>query len=62
MYGVFQNIDPQPPSPAGECVRLWCEGRTHLLGGKGGGVNILDTALYSTYPVPYVSTGTLWAG
>jgi len=47
MSGVIQNIAPPPP-------RLWCWGRTHLLGGKGvGGGSIfwktLDTALYSTY-------------
>jgi hypothetical protein len=44
MSGVFQNIDPPPPSPPG---------RTHLLGGEGvGGGSIFwktpDTALYST--------------
>ncbi len=55
MAGVFQNIDPPPPSPPGECVlpRLWCGGRTHSLGGEGGGRSIFwktsDTALYSTY-------------
>jgi hypothetical protein len=27
MAGVFQNIDPPPPSPPGECV-LWRGGRT----------------------------------
>jgi len=43
------------PSPPGECVpsRFWCGGRTHSLGGEGGGVSIFwktpDTALYSTY-------------
>jgi hypothetical protein len=63
MSGVFQNIDPPPPSPPGVCVPprgLWCGGRTHSLGGEGGGGSIFwktpDTALYSTY----VSTGTLW--
>ncbi len=39
--------------------RLWCGGRTHTLGGEGGGGSIFwktsDTALYSTY------TSTLWA-
>ncbi len=65
MSGVFQNIDPPPPpSLPGECVtpRLWCGGRTHSLGGEGGGgeVNILEdarhsyTALYSSY------VSTLW--
>jgi hypothetical protein len=53
MSGVFQNIDPPPPSPPGECVppRLWCGGRTHSLGEEGGGGSIIwktpDTALYS---------------
>jgi hypothetical protein len=45
MPGVFQNIDPHPPpSPPGdgECVRLWCGGRTHSLSGEGVGVNILE--------------------
>jgi hypothetical protein len=41
MSLVFQNIDPPPPSPPGECVvctpRLWCGGRTHSLGGERGG-------------------------
>ncbi len=62
MSGVFQNIEPPTPSPPGECIppppRLWCGGRTHSLGGKGGGVSIFwktpDTALYSTY------VSTLW--
>jgi hypothetical protein len=37
MSGVFQNIDPPPPSPLGDCVPpcLWCGGRTHSLDGKG---------------------------
>jgi hypothetical protein len=49
MSRVFQNIDPPPPSPPGECVSL------PLLGGGGGedtlarrrgrwGVNILEDA------------------
>ncbi len=34
MAGVFQNIDPMHyPLTA----RLWCWGRTHSLGGEGGG-------------------------
>jgi hypothetical protein len=49
MSRVFQNIDP---SPTGECVPLWCGGRTHPLGGEGGGGSIFwktrSTALYST--------------
>ncbi len=47
MTLVFQNIDPPPPSPPGECVvctpRL-CGGggggRTHSPGGEGGGRSI----------------------
>ncbi len=55
MSGVFQNIDPSPP---GECIpdtpRLWCGGRTHSLGGEGGGGGSIfwktpEAALYSTY-------------
>jgi hypothetical protein len=35
MSGVFQNIDPPTPNrPASVCG-----GRTHSLGGEGGGVN-----------------------
>jgi hypothetical protein len=55
MAGVFQNIDPPPPSPPGECVSpafgaggghtRWVE--------RGGGGPIFwktpGTALYSTY-------------
>ncbi len=40
MAGVFQNIDPPSPSPPGECVPpppLRCGGKTHSLGGEGGG-------------------------
>ena len=54
MSLVFQNIDPPPPSPPGECVypRLCCGG-THSPGGEGVGGSIFwktqDTALYSTY-------------
>jgi hypothetical protein len=48
MSGVFQNIDPPTR----------CGGRTHSLGGEGGGGSIFwktpDTALYSTY------VSTLW--
>jgi hypothetical protein len=58
MAGVFQNIDPPSPSPPDDCVGLWCGGRTHSLGGEGGGGSIFwktsDTALYSTYG------STLW--
>jgi hypothetical protein len=57
MFGVFQNIDPRPlhrPANVYSLVR----GRTHSLGGEGGGGSIFwktpDTALYSTY------VSTLW--
>ncbi len=47
---------PLPPSPRRVCTpppRLCCGGRTHSLGGEGGGKSIFwktqDTALYSTY-------------
>ncbi len=54
MSGVFRTIDPPPPHrPASVYPRLWCGGRTHLLGGEGsGGPNFWktpDTALYSIY-------------
>jgi hypothetical protein len=53
MSCVFQNIDPPPPSPPGECVPLCCGGRTQSPGGEGGGGSIFwktqDTALYFTY-------------
>ncbi len=59
MSCVFQNIDPPPTSPPGECVpRLRCGGEDTLAGWKGGGGSIFwktpDTALYSTY------VSTLW--
>jgi hypothetical protein len=38
MSLVFQNIDPPPPSPPGECV---LPPQTKAEGG-GGGVNILE--------------------
>ena len=45
MAGVFQNIDPPPPSPP----PLWCGGRTHSLGmERGWGVNILEDARHSS--------------
>ncbi len=53
-------LTPPTPSPPGECVphRLWCGGRTHSLGLKGGWGKIFwktpDTALYST------NVSTLW--
>jgi hypothetical protein len=53
MSGVFQNIDPSPP---GECVPPpLVRGRTHSLGGEGGGGGgsifwkTPDTPLYFTY-------------
>ena len=48
MAGVFQNIDPLPPSPPGKCV-------TPAFGAGGGhtgwvekGVNILEDARHSS--------------
>jgi hypothetical protein len=54
MSGVFQNIDPPPPSSPGESVPpAFGAGGTHSLVGEGGGGSIFwktpDTALYSTY-------------
>jgi hypothetical protein len=60
MAGVFQNIDPPPSPPPGECVppAFSAGGRTHSLVGEGGGGSIFwktsDTALYSSY------VSTLW--
>jgi hypothetical protein len=50
MAGVFQNIDPPPPSPPGECVPLAFGGgggRTHSLVG-GVGVKILEDVRHSS--------------
>ncbi len=46
MSGVFQNIDPPPPSPPSECVLPPHQrrGGTHSPGGEGVGVNILEDA------------------
>jgi hypothetical protein len=51
MSCVFQNIDPRPPSPPGECVRYPTpllrgeESEDTLAGWRGGwGVNILEDA------------------
>jgi hypothetical protein len=52
---VFQNIDPPPPSPPGECVPpafVAGGGHTRLVErGVGGSIfwKTQDTALYSTY-------------
>ncbi len=45
MSGVFLNIDP-PHRPASVYPppRLWCEGRTHSLGGEVMGVNSSEDA------------------
>jgi hypothetical protein len=43
MSCVFQNIDPPPPSPPGECALV--AGEDTLAGWRGGwGVNILEDA------------------
>jgi hypothetical protein len=55
MSGVFQYVDPPPPSPPGECVctpafgagggqTRWVERGVH----GGGGVNILEDARHSS--------------
>jgi hypothetical protein len=55
MSCVFQNIDPPPPSPPGECVpSAFVAGGGHtrwVVRGVGGSVfwKTQDTALYSTY-------------
>jgi hypothetical protein len=58
MSGVFQNIDPPPPSPPGECGGPLVRGEDTLAGWREGGGSIFckppDTALYSTY------LSTLW--
>jgi hypothetical protein len=48
MTGVFQNIDPPPPSPPGECGPL-VRGEDTLAGWRGGWeVNILEDARHSS--------------
>ncbi len=54
MSGVFQNIDPPPPTAPRVCTPpAFGGGGTHSLGGEGGGGSIFwktpDTALYSRY-------------
>jgi hypothetical protein len=43
MSGVFQNIDPPPPSPPGECAFGEGGGHTRWVE-RGVGVNILEDA------------------
>jgi hypothetical protein len=56
MARVFQNIDPPPPSPPGECVR----GEDTLAGWRveGGGGSIFwktpDTATRRGSPPPFL--------
>jgi hypothetical protein len=52
MSDVFQNIDPPPPSPPGECVPSAFGGGEDTLAGWRGGVNILEDAGHS--PVLYI--------
>jgi hypothetical protein len=55
MSCVFQNIDPQPPSPLGECVPppfVAGGGNTRRVEG-GWGVNILEDARHSSVLYPY---------
>jgi hypothetical protein len=60
MPGVFQNIDPLPPSPPGEFVppRRWCGGRTHSLGGEGMGGQYFGRRQTLLCTLTHVST--LW--
>jgi hypothetical protein len=48
VSGVFQNIDPHPPSPPSECVLPRSKGGgvggTRSRGAGGGGVNIFEDA------------------
>jgi hypothetical protein len=58
MSCVFRNIDPSPPGASvSPPPRLWCAGRTHSLGGEGGGGSIVrktpDKALYVLYICKY---------
>jgi len=47
MYGVFQIIDPHPPSPPGEFVAGGGQARW-VERGEGGGVNNLEDARHSS--------------
>jgi hypothetical protein len=52
MAGVFQNIDPHPPTARRVCTpRLWCGGRTHSLVGVGGGGQFEDVRHSSVFYV-----------
>ncbi len=50
MSGVFQNIDPPPPSPPGECALYspaFGAGGGHIRWvERGWGVNILEDAIH----------------
>ncbi len=62
MSLVFQNIDPPPPSPPGECVLPppTKAGGTHSPGGKGGwGVNILEDERYRISPLTVNNLSTI---
>jgi hypothetical protein len=50
MSLVFQNIDPPPPSPPGECVPPPLVRGEYTLAGwrRGWGVNILEDARHSS--------------
>jgi hypothetical protein len=50
MPGFFQNIDPPPPHHRASVYPppLVPGGRTHSLGGKGVGVNILEDTRHSS--------------
>jgi hypothetical protein len=49
MFGVFQNIQPPPPTPLTArrvcTLRLWCGGgrARYSVGGEEGGVHILES-------------------
>jgi hypothetical protein len=70
VSGVFQNIDPPPPSPPNECVLPPNQGRgctvhTRRVVGGGWGANILKDARHWIGLVVYsiISLrGTTWTG